>query len=385
MLAAPMLSFGKHENVSARKNKAIFNIELIMIKKKIRSYFLSIIPLFCLSSASGYFYRADYWPKGNHHLILLSDCHFAQPKKLEYYRCKAQEQREDLFEFLKATDSFVIVEDLDGLTLQIPGEVEAFLEDPFHFNPNRNLGLSLDCLFCHLQPFESPLISFTQCCHTLKIPVINVDFRYFTIDFLQDHLTGNDIYNLGKKTVEEIASYHDTQALRKIYQKKLSKFNSTLYSCKPFYNRLSQTKSPITRALRCARYDSSLDPVVNRISYKLHRFFSCKKRSALQASDEIKRLKACDKKRMVVDDLYDELLDLKILHQIHKHRKHKFIVVLAGGAHIHHIEKYLPQLGYRKTASFGANASMKKASPAINLGNLSHIFLNKNSKSIKHS
>ncbi len=316
-------------------------------------------------SNKAYFYQAEHWVNNKNNLILLSDYHFASRRNRKHYQNQAHIQRQDLLNFLSHTNSIAIVEDLDALTLQMPGELESFIKQPLLFEPNRNLNISIECLLEHLRYIESPLLCLTQCCHALKIPVVNVDFRYFTVDFMQDLLHANDIFNLIIKEITEISMYQDSNDLDNFYQKKIGQFIRLLNICTPFYNDLAKTNLPTSKALYKVPYESSMDEIINQCCYKFYKLFLPKTVAAYYALEEFQTLTALDKKRIIIDNLCDELIDLKIIHQINEHKKHDYIIVLAGGSHILCIKKYLHLMGYKSKSSYGSIAQLSKTPPVL--------------------
>jgi len=259
--------------------------------------YLSFLSIITLGSTllNAYYYQASHWVKDSQTLILIRDRHSIPSGHKQKYLDAINTQRKDLLNFLESTESMTIVEDLDVYTLELADKLDTFLDDPISYDPNSNNGFSIDELLPQLQTIVTPLVGFTQCCHASDIPVVDVDFRFFCLDSLQDNLTTKDAYKLCKKTIAEIEAYNDSERLTALYQKQLSKIKPYFKSYKTFYNQIMNKYMP---------------------------------------TDHINRL-----------------IDLKILHQIHTNDTYNVIVVLAGGAHIGRIEGVLPQLGFRKKSS----------------------------------
>lgn len=303
--------------------------KIIMNTKNIRSYlllFMYIVPALNTVLANAYFYQAAPWTKHKQttpstkrkqNIIFLRDRHALPNNQKKQYLHHVQTQRKDLLDFLESTESMTIVEDLDVYTLELADKLDTFLDDPISYNPNGNLGFSLDDLLPKLKTIATPLIGFTQCCHALDIPVANVDFRFFFLDSLEDDLTTKHAYDLCMKTLAEIESYDDTPELNAIYEQKLSQIKQPFSSYKIFYHDLITKKLPVENI--------------------------------------------------------NKLIDLKILHQIHTNKQYDTIVVLAGGAHISRIEQILPQLGYRKKTPIYAKKGITEE--ALNLKQFFRPFL----------
>ncbi len=258
---------------------------------------------------NAFYYRASQWKKSNTRLILLYDHHTIPSDKTSYYR-KTHDQRKDILNFLQNNDGIVIVEDLDDYTLEITDKLDTFLKDPVAYDPNTSQGLEIDKLLRQLKTIQTPLIGVTQCCHSLKIPVVNVDFRFFWLDSLKYNLTTKTAYNLCNKAIEEIKSYDDSEELNSLYKQKTNEMGPIFGTYKTFYDHL------------CNR---------------------------------------------TADKHINKLIDLKILHQIYNNENYQNIIVLAGGAHIYRIEKFLTALDYHQI-SITYKAGMVQE--PLNLNNL---------------
>lgn len=179
---------------------------------------------------------------------------------------------------------------------------------------------------------------FTQECQMRGIDVDNHEFRYCRVSSLgpvinnacSDAVTYPStsriniatLYNEVKEELDHIRQFDDGTLLKKMYQ-------STLHKTEQFLNNSSIT-------------DCNTESVASYLKK-----YSC----PLKYTDLVCRLLTFD----------SELLDCKLIHAIKQEKRKKYIVVIAGGAHVKRVCDLLVQDGYTRHTVYSVDQSSPKA------------------------
>lgn len=308
-------------------------------------WLLAVTAIFFITPAAiGRTYRIIDWEKQDHHIICMIDHHHQAISPND------KKQRADISHVTKTLDAVVIAEDMAY-------DATSFAINPLHYNANR-IAIIDPTIFSD----QNCLTGLTHSCRSIGVDAKNCEFRFaHQLSCRQwpndPFISANQAHIVTQQALKEITGYYDCPFLYAYYQAAYNQYLHDIYQpCQKLIDAFkNETEEPISTMLPAIVYDKKFDRI----------FYNLKKR-AYQALDpqhiispSIAREYDCAEKLAYIALYYNrDLLHLRILHQIWRHRDKKYIIICAGSVHMGHLANALPLLGYRKVNSVGENLTI---------------------------
>ncbi len=303
-------------------------------------YSLLFFLLFSCSHLFGFVYKIEEWSNGDSKVILLYDHHRLGEKNNDQISEICNKQRNDLSNFIKMNDGFVIVEDS-----QMPlSSLDSTIDDPVRIDYSNFFYDQKELKEKELSLLGSPLIGFSSYCFYNKIPHKNIEFRQIKLLSIFNSsidIKASVVFDRGEKIAEEIYSYDDNEKLNNCYRKVLDTYEKTKKDCLGLFECMSKSDFP----LKLLRDKISYEDVFRETLENMY-------------GSSVKDLSEANVVSCLMGAYDVEFIDARIVHTIFTQAdSFKHIFVLAGSLHTERVAKVLETLDYKNTVTLGKDYS----------------------------
>lgn len=307
---------------------ALCGLVLILFKKMNLS-FLVILAALAANSASAHIYRMDCWNNGQQTIYTLGDFHITNNKDNQ----NADQQRIDIICEAKKRNAVILVEDIHPNT-------QALMNNPIGYDTNKNYYYNADVINeLKNDSVTPPIFGLVPCCHDAHTPAVNIEFRHS--NNASGHgkaVSAKDSFAVSQNIRNEICTYNDGEVLNNYYAKIIGEYDRCIQDGASFFDQIKNCGSTnIKELMPQLKNNRGTDAVLRYLGW----------------SNPTINDSTADEKNDYAINFYDlNLVDMKILHEIHQHTSQP-IFVCAGALHIRGIAPVLEKLGYKKLATHG--------------------------------
>lgn len=313
------------------------------------------------SACHAYVYQVQHLYNANlpQHIILLSDFH-------ENHR-KSTTQRLAILDAAKKHDAYLLSEDQTFVYKDISQEaivtykdclvpvISDLINDPIHFNANKNYYQSYAELDPTAREDSTPLFLITAMAHQRGIKAVTVESRQAEIISSQGGpISAAQTCKAYDNIIHDIENYDDDEIYNTFYRTSLATYHERLALLPTFFAYLKTSDKTLQEAYTDAPYTKEIRACYNQI--KMQDMLTHYQAQGL-SQDEAKQLYdniTLNEEEDDDDDIYEKVMcalylfvvDTKIIHEIAIHEQQPVIIVYAGGAHIESVIPTLKAHGY---------------------------------------